>query len=185
MLAIQKISTTTVRLGVLGLLLSLSACQNQPYSSRISPNTIAPNAPVKTVTTPAKAVTLPLNNEKLQYYVWQLTAVTDTAGKPVLQGLFHNTAKPLLVTFEKGGNLRLNNTCNKMWADYMLTNDNVVVGDFASTRMMCEPALMAMDSLAPTTLKGQFKLTLDGAGEPVLTVTHGNQVSTFKPVAKH
>lgn len=135
-----------------------------------------------TVNNPAQAVTLPLTNEKLQHYVWQLASVTDTAGKPAAQGLFYNANKPLLMKFDKAGKVRFENTCNQLWADYMLTNDNVTVGDFASSRMACDPKLMAMDSLAPSTVNGQFKLTQTDKGEPVLTVTGANQISVFKPV---
>lgn len=66
----------------------------------------------------------------------------------------------------------------------MLTNDNIVVGDFASTLMGCPPDLAEFDRLAPSVLKGQFKLTQTSAGEPVLTVTHDSQVSIFMPIVK-
>lgn len=136
------------------------------------------------ITNPEQAVTLPLTTTKLQNYVWQLMTVTDTAGKPVSQGLFYNANKPLIVNFDKNGKVRLNNTCNKMWADYMLTNDNIVVGDFASTMMGCPPDLAKFDNLAPSVLHGQYKLTQTTAGEPVLTITNANQVSILKPVPK-
>lgn len=164
-------------LATFSTVLTLAGCQSMSHSANATTN-----API--VTNPTQAVTLPLTNSKLQNYVWQLMTVTDKAGKPILQELFYNANKPLLVTFAKDGKVRLDHTCNKMWADYMLTNDNVVVGGFAGTRMLCEPARMTFDRLAPSVLKGQYKLTQTGDGEPVLTVTHDNQVSVFKPVPK-
>lgn len=158
-------------LATFSTVLTLTGCQSMANST-------------PTVSNPTQAVTLPLTNSKLQNYVWQLMTVTDKAGKPIAQELFYNANKPLLVTFDKDGKVKFANTCNKMWADYMLTNDNVVVGDFAGTRMLCEPNRMTFDKLAPSVLKGQYKLTQTGDGEPVLTVTHDNQVSVFKPVPK-
>lgn len=157
--------TTAITLGITG-------CQT----------VTTPAVPV--VTTPEQAVTLPLTNERLEQYVWQLMTVTDKSGTPSQTALFYNPAKPLLAKFGKDGQLRLTNTCNNMWADYMLTNDNVVVGDFAATRMMCEPAHMAFDAAASSAFKGQFKLTQISTGQPVLTVISNNQISVFKPVAK-
>lgn len=147
--------------------MSLTACQTSPM----------------TTTNPTKAVTMPLTDSKLQNYDWQLISVTNAAGNNAQEKLFTH-GKPLIVRFETGGKVTFKNTCNKMWGNYMLTNDNVVVGDVASTRMMCDPDSMAFDTLAPTTVQGQFKLTEDGKGQPVLTVTSANQVSVFKPVAK-
>ena len=136
------------------------------------------------VTNPAQALTLPLTEAKLQNYRWQLVSVTDLTGNPVKPELM-SQAKPLLVNFEKEGRISFDNTCNRMWGNYMLTNDNILVQNIASTRMMCMPeSRMAFDTAAPSTLKGQFKLTQDSQGLPVLTVTDANQISIFKPVAK-
>lgn len=132
----------------------------------------------------AQAMTLPLTEAKLQNYRWQLVSVTDLAGKPTKPELL-NQAKPLIVSFDKEGRVSFDNTCNRMWGNYMLTNDNVLVQNIASTRMMCMPqSRMAFDTAAPSTLTGQFKLTQDAHGQPLLTVTDTNQISIFKPVAK-
>lgn len=132
---------------------------------------------------PTQAVTLPLADATLQNYRWQLVSVTDLAGKPTKPELF-NQAKPLLVSFDKG-RVSFDNTCNRMWGNYSLTHDNVLIKNIVSTRMMCMPeSRMAFDAAVPSTLKGQFKLTQDIKGQPVLTVTSVNQISIFKPVAK-
>ncbi len=144
----------------------LAACQTTP-------------APM----TPNASVTLPLSDSKLQHYHWQLTAVTDRAGKPIKPQLF-SQPKPLVVAFEQGGKVRFANACNQMWGNYVLTNDNILVSNIAATQMLCEPDLMAFEAAAPSTLKGQFKLTQDAHGQPLLTVTDTNQISSFKPVAK-
>ena len=135
------------------------------------------------IVNPTQAVTLPLADATLQNYRWQLVSVTDLSGKPTKPELF-NQAKPLLVSFDKG-RVSFDNTCNRMWGNYSLTHDNVLIKNIVSTRMMCLPeSRMAFDTAAPSTLKGQFKLTQDIKGQPVLTVTSVNQISIFKPVAK-
>lgn len=132
---------------------------------------------------PTQALTLPLADATLQNYRWQLVSVTDLAGKPTKPELF-NQAKPLLVSFDKG-RVSFDNTCNRMWGNYSLTHDNVLIKNIVSTRMMCMPeSRMAFDAAAPSTLNGQFKLTQDTKGQPVLTVTSVNQISIFKSVAK-
>ena len=135
------------------------------------------------IVNPTQAVTLPLADATLQNYRWQLVSVTDLAGKPTKPELF-NQAKPLLVSFDKG-RVSFDNTCNRMWGNYSLTHNNVLIKNIVSTRMMCMPeSRMAFDAAVPSTLKGQFKLTQDIKGQPVLTVTSVNQISIFKPVAK-
>lgn len=132
---------------------------------------------------PTQALTLPLADATLQNYRWQLVSVTDLAGKPTKPELF-NQAKPLLVSFDKG-RVSFDNTCNRMWGNYSLTHNNVWIKNIVSTRMMCMPeSRMAFDAAAPSTLNGQFKLTQDTKGQPVLTVTSVNQISIFKSVAK-
>ena len=133
---------------------------------------------------PTQAVTLPLADATLQNYRWQLVSVTDLAGKPTKLELF-NQAKPLLVSFDKQGRVSFDNTCNRMWGNYSLTHNNVLIKNIVSTRMMCMPeSRMAFDTAAPSTLNGQFKLTQDSKGTPMLTVTDSNQISLFKTVAK-
>ena len=140
------------------------------------------------VINPNQALTLPLADATLQNYRWQLVSVTDLSGKPTKPELF-NQAKPLLVSFDKG-RVSFDNTCNRMWGNYSLTHNNVLIKNIVSTRMMCMPeSRMAFDTAAPSTLNGQFKLTQDNKGQPVLTVTSVNQISIFKtsifkPVAK-
>lgn len=135
------------------------------------------------IVNPTQAVTLPLADATLQNYRWQLVSVTDLSGKPTKPELF-NQAKPLLVSFDKG-RVSFDNTCNRMWGNYSLTHDNVWIKNIVSTRMMCMPeSRMAFDAAAPSTLNGQFKLTQDTKGQPVLTVTSVNQISIFKSVAK-
>ncbi|PAL17160.1 hypothetical protein B8W92_03945 [Moraxella osloensis] len=135
------------------------------------------------VTNPTQTVTLPLADATLQNYRWQLVSVTDLAGKPTKLELF-NQAKPLLVSFDKG-RVSFDNTCNRMWGNYSLTHDNVLIKNIVSTRMMCMPeSRMAFDTAAPSTLKGQFKLTQNSKGTPMLTVTDNNQISLFKAIAK-
>ena len=132
---------------------------------------------------PTQAVTLPLADATLQNYRWQLVSVTDLAGKPTKLELF-NQAKPLLVSFDKG-RVSFDNTCNRMWGNYSMTHNIVLIKNIVSTRMMCMPeSRMAFDTAAPSTLKGQFKLTEDSRGTPMLTVTDNSQISLFKAIGK-
>ena len=135
------------------------------------------------IVNPTQAVTLPLADATLQNYRWQLVSVTDLAGKSTKLELF-NQAKPLLVSFDKG-RVSFDNTCNRMWGNYSLIHNNVLIKNIVSTRMMCMPeSRMVFDAAAPSTLQGQFKLTQDSKGTPMLTVTDSNQISLFKAVAK-
>ena len=134
------------------------------------------------IVNPTQAVTLPLADATLQNYRWQLVSVTDLSDKPTKLELF-NQAKPLLVSFDKG-RVSFENTCNRMWGNYSLTDANVLIKNIVSTRMMCMPeSRMAFDAAAPSTLKGQFKLTQDSKGTPMLSVTDNNQISLFKAIA--
>lgn len=134
------------------------------------------------VVNPTQAVTLPLADATLQNYRWQLVSVTDLAGKPTKLELF-NQAKPLLVDFDKG-RVSFDNNCNRMWGNYSLTDANVLIKNIVSTRMMCLPeSRMAFDAAAPSTLQGQFKLTQNSKGTPMLTVTDNSQISLFKAIA--
>lgn len=153
-------------LPILTATLTLSACHTMPNT---------------TTTHPTAAVTLPLTNAMLQRYDWQLISVTNAAGNQAQQKLFVN-GNPLIVKFSPDGQMRFVNTCNRMWGSYSVTNNNVVVSDIASTQMLCEPERMAFDTLAPTTVQGQFKLTQNAKGELVLTVTSSNQINVFRPV---
>jgi heat shock protein HslJ len=135
------------------------------------------------IVSPTKTVTLPLADATLQNYRWQLVSVTDLAGEPTKPELF-NQAKPLLVSFDKG-RVSFDNTCNRMWGNYSLTHNNVLIKNIVSTRMMCMPeSRMAFDAAAPSTLQGQFKLMQDSKGTLMLTVTDNSQISLFKAIAK-
>ncbi|ELA08329.1 hypothetical protein MOMA_07196 [Moraxella macacae 0408225] len=150
--------------------LSMTACQSFSKTT--------------TTTNPASAVTLPLSDAKLQHYTWQLTSVTDKMGNPKAGILFDKKLPPLQISFHKGGRLVFGNTCNNLSTSYILTNDNVIIGEIMSTRMLCEPERMQFDDLAPSVLQGQFKLTQGADGEPVLTVTGDKLISVFTPYVK-
>lgn len=171
----KKANKTSKLLGTASLILAtigLMACQNMPPSTT-SPTTSEAN----------NRVALSLTNNTLQRYNWQLASVTNSSDT-ALQAKLLSQDKPLILNFSNDGNVRLINTCNKMWGSYTITNGQVMVGDIASTRMLCEPDRMAFDLSAPTTLQGQFKLSQDAKGTPVLTVTAPNQISVFHAVAK-
>lgn len=120
-----------------------------------------------------------LTHDNLQNHTWKLVSVTDKAGKPIHQGLFINPEKPLMMQFHKEGRVNFINTCNRMWGNYQIKNNNVIVGDLASTMMMCEPDLMKFDNLASNLLKGKFQLEQTSINKHKLIITSGNQISVF------
>lgn len=130
-------------------------------------------------TVPAMVV----SSDTLQKYDWQLVSVTDKAGKPIKQELFNSANKPLVVSFDKD-NVRFKNTCNHLWGSYKVVDTQVTVGDMASTMKLCEPALMAVDKLAPSTINGQYDFVQAVGKLPTLVVSSDEQISRFVAVAK-
>ncbi|TWV83042.1 META domain-containing protein [Moraxella sp. VT-16-12] len=130
-------------------------------------------------TVPAMVV----SSDTLQQYDWQLVSVTNQAGKPIKTELFHPANKPLVVSFDKD-NVRFKNTCNHLWGSYQVVDTKVMIGDMASTMKLCEPALMAVDRLAPSTLKGQYDFVLAVGKLPTLVVSSDEQISRFIAIAK-
>ena len=130
-------------------------------------------------TVPARVV----SSETLQEYDWQLVSVTNKAGKPIKKELFNPANKPLVVSFGEDS-VHFKNTCNHLWGDYKVVDTQVTIGDMASTMKLCEPALMAVDDLAPSTLEGQFDFVLSADKLPTLVVSSDKQVSRFIAIAK-
>lgn len=138
-------------------------------------------APAVLKMTPVPAVVL--SGEVLQQYDWQLVSVTNKVGKSIKPELFNPANKPLVVSFDKD-NVRLKNTCNHMWGGYKVVDAQVLVGDMASTMKACEPSLMAVDRLAPSTLQGAFDIVVSVDKLPMLVVTSKEQISRFQAIAK-
>ena len=65
-----------------------------------------------------------------------------------------------------------------------IVDTQVTIGDMASTRKLCEPVLMAVDDLAPSTLEGRFDFVLSADKLPTLVVSSDKQVSRFVAIAK-
>lgn len=153
-----------VKFGVLGvsLLIGLSGCQSVSLSQKQS-------APA-------------ISTASLQAHDWQLVSVTDKAGKPVLSELFYQKDKPLIVRFDDT-QVRFFHTCNRLWGDYRLEENRLVLGAMAATRMMCEPELMRVDTLAPQTLTGVVQLQTSGK-ETVLTFSDDEKISRFVAAPK-
>lgn len=147
---------------VVSLLIGLSGCQS--------------------VSLPQNPSVLPMSVSSLQAHDWQLVSVTDKAGKPVLPELFYQKDKPLIVRFDDS-QVRFFHTCNRLWGAYRLEENRLVLGAMAATRMMCEPELMMVDTLAPQTLTGVVKLQTSGK-ETVLTFSDDEKISRFVAVPK-
>lgn len=124
-----------------------------------------------------------LTSGQLQSHDWQLVSVTNKAGKPIKTELFNPANKPLVVSFDKD-NVRFKNTCNHLWGGYQVIGTKVVIGDLASAMKLCEPALMAVDRLAPSILKGQYDFVQVVGKLPTLVVSSDEQISRFIAVAK-
>jgi heat shock protein HslJ len=159
--------------------LALTACQTSTM-----PTTATNHTGV------TQAMKLPLTAANLQAHHWELVSVTTSEGKRIELPPFsddHSNGRAnnaLVVKFLPDGQVRFLNLCNDMWGSYKLMNNTVVVSGIASTKMMCEPDLMRLEMLAPTTLEGQFALAGDTT-DPVLTVTNNKQTSVFRPVKIH
>lgn len=153
-----------VKFGALAvsLLIGLSGCQS--------------------VSLPQNPSVLPMSVSSLQAHDWQLVSVTDKAGKPVLSELFYQKDKPLIVRFDDS-QVRFFHTCNRLWGTYRLEENRLVLGAMAATRMMCEPELMMVDTLAPQTLTGVVKLQTSDK-ETVLTFSDDEKISRFVAVPK-
>lgn len=169
----QIMKKQAVALMGVGVLATLTACQTSA------------DAPSTKSATPMLSTTMDsaLASQLLQVYDWQLLSVTDKAGKPAAQELFASGIKPLLVSFDKS-NVRLKNTCNNMWGGYKVADGRLAVGDMASTMMLCEPALMAVDRLAPSLITGAYTVDKPQAKLPILTITSDGYVSQFQAVQK-
>lgn len=145
------------------------------------------NLPSTQQTSKAQALSTTMDTaiigQLLQSYDWQLVSVTDKAGKPAAQALFAQGVKPLVAMFDKDS-VRLKNTCNHMWGSYQLVDGRLVVGDMASTMMLCEPALMAVDSLAPSVITGIYTINKPQGKLPVLVIESGQQISQFQAIQK-
>lgn len=61
--------------------------------------------------------------------------------------------------------------------------NRLVLGAMAATRMMCEPELMRVDTLAPQTLTGVVQLQTSGK-ETVLTFSDDEKISRFVAAPK-
>ena len=145
------------------------------------------NLPSTQQTSKAQALSTTMDtaiiSQLLQSYDWQLVSVTDKAGKPAAQALFAQGVKPLVAMFDKDS-VRLKNTCNHMWGSYQLVDGRLVVGDMASTMMLCEPELMAVDSLAPSVITGIYTINKPQGKLPVLVIESGQQISQFQAIQK-
>lgn len=137
---------------------------------------------MKASKSPAQAVTLPLNDAKLQNYQWQLNSVTDSDGKHVLPELMNNPKGRLHLKFTEDNRLQFFNTCNQLSANYILTNHDIELSPIMSTRMACDKQGAAFDVAAAQVVQGQFKLTLNQFKQPVLTVYGDGHTAIFHPV---
>lgn len=162
-----------VSIGV-SVLFALTGCQ----STLSAPSTNPTDAPRSSIVMDDALV-----SQLLQTYNWQLLSVTDKAGKPTAQALFASGIKPLLASFDKNS-IYLKNTCNNMRGDYKVMDGQLVVGDMASTMMMCEPALMAVDRLAPSLITGAYTIDKPQAKLPILTISSDGYISQFQAIQK-
>lgn len=171
--SVFKASVFKVSLGVL-MAISLTACNivqsKEPQETAVSKD-------------PAKAVVLPLNDVKLQNYVWQLQSVTDSDGNVIIPELINSSQGTLQLQFDEDY-VQFLNTCNRMSADYILTNHDIELTPVRSTLMACDEQGSAFDAAAAQVVKGQFKLTLNQHQQPILTVYGDGHTAIFSPIKK-
>lgn len=124
----------------LSLVVALTACQSDNIKNISSTNVSSH------MSKSALFQELSMNEQHLSA-TWQLK---DSSFKG-------DNNQPLTLKFEKGEVLVLNG-CNNMRASYEIKDNHLMIGSPISTRMMCEPSLMALDNLATKLLKGKVIL---------------------------
>ena len=98
---------------------------------------------------------------------WLITAID---GKPVAAGSSPSVA------FEEGGEINGNASCNRFFGGYSLTGEGLSAGPLASTKKMCEDALMAQERAVKAILKS---LTGFGVADDGLLTLRGKDGRTI------
>lgn len=98
---------------------------------------------------------------------WRITTID---GKPVITG-----SKPS-VAFEADGKVYGKASCNRFFGGYSLTGEGLSAGPLASTKMMCEDALMAQERAVMNILNG---LTGFGVADDGLLTLRGKDGRTI------
>lgn len=122
-----------------------------PYSARVS----LPNGKAlvgccrELVTTDAAAAAI-------EGRPWQLATLR---GQP--EGALRGLKKPVTVRFV-AGRLQGFGGCNRLTGAYELAGDRVEIEAIASTMMMCEPAVMAVENGFRKAMTGTLRVAIDG-----------------------
>lgn len=151
----------------------LAACSQTPAPAG-NADDLAP-APAAAATRMAVAQ---LDVQRLHSQHWLLKEATGSDGKRI-DALFVQADKPVTLDFTDGA-LAVSNTCNRMMGGYKFDNGALVISQLASTRMACDPELMALDSALSALLQGELKTELADNGELSLRTAKGD-VLVFQP----
>lgn len=138
-----------------------------------APGSIPPNAPRRT----ADAALV----RALQDHEWTLRSATAADGRPVDALLV--AGKPFVLRF-KQGNVSVKGGCNTMNARWRLSPQNALtVARTVSTKMACEPALMAADAAMAQALEQPLQARVEtaagGAAATLHLVTSTQQTLSF------
>ena len=153
----------------------LAACSQNPAPAG-NADDLAP-APAAAATQKTVAQ---LEMQRLHGQHWRLKDATDADGKRI-DALFVQDDKPVTLDFSEG-RLSVSNTCNRMNGGYTFTDGNLVLSQLASTRMACEPNVLALDEAVGSRLQGTLKTELADNGELTLRTAQGD-VLVFQPDA--
>ncbi|MFM8745617.1 MAG: META domain-containing protein [Aestuariivirga sp.] len=99
---------------------------------------------------------------------WQITAIE---GKPVAAGSAPS------VKFGEDGKINGNGSCNRFFGGYSLTGEGLTAGPLASTKMMCEQALMAQERAVMEILEGLSGFAIADDGTLTLRARDGRTMT--------
>lgn len=156
-------------------LMLLAACSENPAPAGNADDLARAPAAAAALKTAAH-----LQAQRLQGQHWRLKDATTAEGKRI-DALFAQTDKPVTLDFTDG-RLAVSNTCNRMSGGYTLADGTLTFQQMASTRMACEPAVMALDDALSSRLQGAVKAEVADNGELTLRPANGD-VLVFLPEA--
>lgn len=106
---------------------------------------------------------------KLLQGTWLITTVN---GKPVVHGSSPSIA------FGADGKLSGNGGCNQFFGGYQLSGEGLTVGSVGASKMMCEDALMAQETMVLDVLKDLVGFAVPGKRQLLLRTQDGRTISS-------
>lgn len=96
--------------------------------------------------------------------------ITEIDGKPAIAG-----SSPS-VTFEAGGKINGNASCNRYFGNYIISGEGLKAGDLGASMMMCEQELMDQETEILKILKSLQGFGIDENGKLILRANDGRTI---------